>query len=158
MKFVYPEFWVWDLAVIVFVHDIDHLLDLLVVQLTGQMSQDRLDLVRVNAALSILTEHPGQLAVTQLATVWVFYSLRPARSQQAEQKKMSYCNGSEVIKDPYCIYLLLPVRPHKAKHTTNTHDIRYFNRPCHCFMNNLFIFSWKSPCNHFLRLPPEVSK
>ena len=62
----HPELRVADLAVLVPVHDLDHLLYLLLLQLAGQRAQHKLDLVRVNAALFIFPKHP---AITSLISL-----------------------------------------------------------------------------------------
>ena len=66
----YPELGERNLAVLVSVHDVNHLLDLVAVQLTGQMLQHELDLVRVDTAVSVLAEHPDTLRL-HLRTVHI---------------------------------------------------------------------------------------
>ena len=57
----HPELAVVDLPVPVLVHRPDHLVDLLVRHLARQVGQDKLELLRGDAALVVFTEHPERL-------------------------------------------------------------------------------------------------
>ena len=57
----HPELAVVDLPVPVLVHRPDHLVDLLVRHLARQVGQDELELLRGDATLVVLAEHPERL-------------------------------------------------------------------------------------------------
>ena len=57
----HPELAVVDLPVPVLVHRADHLVDLLVRHLARQVGQDELELLRGDATLVVLAEHPERL-------------------------------------------------------------------------------------------------